>query len=77
MELALVFGGVIVSLIVQWMKTAFNGNTAATMAAVVAMSLVGGIAYTLLTQFGLWESFLGVLTSAGAFYAFIIKNMQS
>lgn len=77
MELALVFGGVVVSLIVQMIKSAFNGSTTATMIAVVLISLAGGVAYTLLTQFGLWESFLGVLTSAGAFYAFIIKNMQS
>lgn len=77
MELALVFGGVVVSLIIEAIKSHFGGSTTATMTAVVIFSLVGGIAYTLLTHFGLWESFIGVLISAGAFYAFIIKNVKS
>lgn len=76
MELALLLGGVIVSLIIEAVKGHFGGSTTATMIAVVVMSLVGGIAYTLLTHFGLWESFIGVLVSAGAFYAFIIKNIK-
>lgn len=76
MELALIFGGVVVSLIIEAIKGYFNGSTTATMIAVAVMSLVGGIVYTLLTHYGLWESFIGVLVSAGAFYAFIIKNVK-
>ena len=77
MELALVFGGVIVSLVIEFVKSAFGGNKMATMAAVVVLSLLGGIVYALLTHFALWESFLGVFISAGAMYAFIIKNIKA
>lgn len=76
MELALVFGGVIVSLIIEAIKKYFDGNTFATMTAVVILSLMGGALYTTLTHFGMWESFVGVFISAGAFYAFIIKNIK-
>lgn len=77
MELALLFGGVVVSLIVEMIKTKLGGSTSATMAVVVILSLLGGVIYTALTYFQLWEAFLGIIISAGAFYAFIIKNIKA
>lgn len=75
MDIALIFGGVVVSLVVQFVKSYFKTNTAATMLVVVGLSLVGGVGYMALLHFGLWQSFLQVLVAAGAFYAFILKNV--
>lgn len=76
MELALVFGGVAVSLLVQWLKKAFGTAKVGTMTIVVVLALVGGIGFQLLSHYGLWEAFIQVLVSAGAFYAFIVKNVS-
>ncbi len=76
MEIALVFGGVVVSLLVNYLKKIFESSGISTIAIVVVISLLGGVAYTLMTQYGLWESFIGVLASAGAFYAFVIKSLD-
>lgn len=76
METGLIFGGVLVSLLVEFLKGKFKTGTTGTLAIVAILSLVGGIAYTLLTHFGMWESFVGVLVAAGAFYAFIIKTVK-
>ena len=76
MEIALIFGGVIVSLLVQFIKTKFRLNVAGTMIFVAVLSLVGGFAYKAMLAYGLWEAFIGVLTASGAFYAFILKNVK-
>lgn len=76
MEIALIFGGILVSLVVEFAKKKLKLNTAGTMAFVAALSLIGGVAYKVLLAYGLWEAFIGVVASAGAFYAFIIKNVK-
>jgi len=76
MEIELIFGGVIVSLIVQFAKTKLNLNVAGVMVVVAILSLVGGFAYKAMLAYGLWEAFIGVLTASGAFYAFILKNVK-
>lgn len=76
MEIALIFGGILVSLVVEFAKNKLKLNTAGTMVFVAALSLVGGVAYKVLLAYGLWEAFIGVIASAGAFYAFIIKNVK-
>lgn len=74
---AIVFGGIIVSLIVQYIKNKMGTATTGTMLWVVGLSLLGGLAYSVLVHFGYWQSVVGVLTAAGAFYAFVIKNTKS
>ena len=76
MEIALIFGGVVVSLIVQFAKTQLKLTPFGTMALVAALSLAGGFAYQALLAYGYWEAFIGVVASSGAFYAFIIKNVK-
>lgn len=76
MEIALIFGGILVSLVVEFAKNKLKLNTFGTMAFVAALSLIGGVAYKVLLAYGLWEAFIGVVASAGAFYAFIIKNVK-
>lgn len=75
MEIALIFGGVLVSLVVEFVKNKFKLNAAGVMLFVAGLSLVGGVAYKVLLAYGMWEAFVGVLVAAGAFYAFIIKNV--
>lgn len=76
METALIFGGVLVSLVVQFIKNKANLNAAGVMLVVAGLSLAGGLAYQALLHYGYWEAFVQVLVSAGAFYAFIIKNVK-
>ena len=77
MEGALILGGVGISILVTTLKKLFKADKQQTMSMVVILSLAGGLAYYFLGKFGLWESFLQVLVSAGAFYAFILKNMSA
>lgn len=72
---ALVFGGVVVSLIVQVIKKKMGTATLGTLSVVVGLSIIGGVAYEILLNYGLWQSALSVLTAAGAFYAFVIRNV--
>lgn len=76
MEIALVFGGVVVSLLVEFVKRKWNLSASGVMLFVAGLSLVGGIAYKVLLAYGMWEAFVGVLVAAGAFYAFVIKNVK-
>lgn len=75
MELGLIFGGVIVSVIVQVLKK-WGTGALWNIVMVVALSIIGGAGMFLLKSWDLWNSFLQILTSAGAFYAFILKNTQ-
>ena len=75
MESALIFGGVAVSLLVQFIKTKLNLGSTSAMSIVALLSLGGGVAFYFLQMFGLWEAVLQILVSAGAFYAFIIRNV--
>lgn len=70
------FGGVLVSLLVELVKKKFNLNAAGVMLFVAVLSLIGGFAYKAMLAYGLWEAFIGVLVASGAFYAFIIKNVK-
>lgn len=75
-QVAIIFGGVIVSLVVQFAKNKLKLNAAGVLAFVAILSLLGGVAYKALLAYGMWEAFVGVVVSAGAFYAFIIKNIK-
>lgn len=77
MESVLIFGGVAVSLLVELIKRKFGTSDTVTMSAVILLSLGGGAAFYFLKMFGLWEAVLQVLLSAGAFYAFIIRNLKT
>lgn len=72
-----IFLGVIVSTIVQIIKNYTGTTKTGTMVAVVSLSFVGALCYWLLAKYNLWESFYQILITAGAFYAFIIKNVES
>lgn len=74
MDASLIFVGVLVSLVVQGIKMYFGTNTTATLLSVAALSLLAAFGAVELQSLGYWTSFLQILTVAGAFYGFIIKN---
>jgi len=76
MDVALVLCGVLVSMIISAAKKNWKLDKTQTMSLVVILSFAGGIAFFLLKQYGLWESLLQILMGAGAFYAFILKNLS-
>jgi hypothetical protein len=76
MEITLLFLGVVVSAVVQFLKTKFNLDTLTTVFVVVGMSLLGALAMWGVEYFGWREAFLQILMTAGAFYAFIIRNIE-
>ena len=76
MDLALLLAGAAVSVLVQVIKKYFGTDTVGTLAAVVVISVVGGLGFWYLQQVGYWEAFLQIVVSAGAVYGFIIKNVE-
>ena len=72
MEIAIV--GAVVSLFTQWAKKQFGTNEYRTLAIVAVASLIAAAIYTYLKASGYWETFYGVLITAGASYAFIVAR---
>ena len=73
----ILFGGVIVSLIVQALKKFFGTDRLVTITICVGLSLLGGLAYTLLNNAGLWEQAVQIFAVSGAFYVFIVKSFEA
>lgn len=70
------FIGVVVSLIIQFIKNKLGTGTTATMFAVVMFSFIGAASYVLLSNTSFWPTILQVITVSGAFYAFIIQRFE-
>ena len=67
--------GSVVSLVLFGLKK-WLGETKewVTLLGVLILSVLGAGIVFYLQNIGVWESFLGILTTAGAFYAFIIRR---
>jgi len=76
MEVTLLFLGVLVSAVVQLIKKYAGTNTLTTVIATVILALGAAIASQVLSYYGWTEAFMQILTTAGAFYAFIIRNIE-
>lgn len=72
MEIAIV--GAVVSLIVQVLKKYVASSEYLTLAAVLVISLLAAAGYTFLVSAGYWQTFAGVLVTAGAFYTYILAR---
>lgn len=77
----LVFAGIVISLVITLIKSlikrlGYATNTAGSMLVVVGISLIGAGIYTALTHFGYMEAVIKLMVIAGAFYAYIIKNVK-
>ena len=66
--------GVLVSLIAQLTKKWQGAGEWQSLAIVAGLALVGSALFTWLSNAGYWESVLQVLTTAGAFYTFVIAR---
>jgi len=73
MELIL---GSVVSLIVQYIKTKYPSNAAMTMALVLALSVATAGLFHLIVGLGMWEGVKDILITAGAFYAFVLRQFE-
>lgn len=77
MSLSLVFAGVVVSLLVQFLKRALNTTKQGTLAIMAVIAIIGAIGFSVLQMYGMVDSLMQIIATAGAFYAFIIKNVDS
>jgi len=68
--------GIIVSLVVQWVKKTLGTDRMKTMFAVLVFSFVAAAVYVLVEGTSIWPMLLRVMTVAGAFYTFIIRNFE-
>lgn len=68
--------GVIVSVLTQALKRWFGTEPFTTQVVVLVLSLVAGIAYTLLYHSPWWSSIVTVLATAGATHNFILRKFE-
>ncbi len=68
--------GSVVSLLVQFIKSKLGTTEYATLGVVLITSLAAAGVYSAMVHAGLWDSLVGILTTAGAFYTFIIARFE-
>ena len=68
--------GVIVSVIVQFLKKKFGTNTQATLVAVIVISILAGSTYFMIKETSLWQPIVSILGFAGAVYTYIIQRFE-
>lgn len=72
-----IFLGVIISGLVQWLKSKYKTGEYLTLLILAGVALFGAGLYTWLSHAGYWEAVYQLLVTAGAFYAFILKRFVS
>jgi hypothetical protein len=75
MEAALILAGALVSGLVEIIKRSYNTSTSVTLIIVGVLSIVVALGFVILQHFGLFEAFLQIAITAGAVYAFFLKNV--
>lgn len=71
--------GTIVSLVVQAIKSVFEGKKYAdlmTLGTLLGISLLGGLGAYLIKGYGYTESFISILTYSSAIWALIIRRLE-
>lgn len=68
--------GVAVSLFIQYVKNVLKLGEYATLGAVLVLSIAAAGIYTVLVNTGLWTSLVPILTTAGAFYTYVIARFE-
>lgn len=69
--------GAVVSLIVEGVKRYFGTDEYKTLMVLFVVSLLGAGVYTYLVAAGYWQTVLGVLITASAFYGLIISRFKA
>jgi carbon starvation protein CstA len=73
----LIIFSALVSLLAQILKNVTRTSEWVTLLIVLVLSLVAAYVDFLLTQFNLMESFIAIMTIAGAIYTFIIQRFET
>lgn len=68
--------GAVVSIIVQILKKRFNTQEFETLALVFGGCIIAATLYVFLQGTEYWDTVIQVITTAGAFYAFVIKRLE-
>lgn len=77
MDPSLVFAGVAVSLLVQWAKKQFGTSQYTTLAIAAGLAILGAVGFQILSYYELLPSLVQILTTAGAFYTFILQRFET
>ena len=67
--------GVVVSIIAEIIKRYFSTNKLATLVVVLAMSIIAAVVYYFISQSAIFPTIIQILIIAGAFYAYLIRNI--
>ena len=68
--------GVIVSLLVKYLKSKFGTDGFKTASILVVVSVLGAGVYVWLVSVGYWSVLAQILISAGAFHNFIVRPLS-
>lgn len=71
------FIGIIVSLLVQWLKSSMKTSQTGTLIVLAVVAILGASGYTLLVNAGWWDSISSILLTAGSFYAFFLQRFET
>lgn len=74
---ALVFAGIVVSFVVEFVKRKYELSTFGTLTVVLCLSVLLGTGYWAALTYGFLSSIIAILTACGATYAFIIRNLKT
>ncbi len=70
--------GVVVSLLVQWLKQQFGPeNEWKSLLVLALVCLIASAFSQILISFGYWEAFVGILMTASTFYALVLARFRS
>jgi uncharacterized membrane protein YeaQ/YmgE (transglycosylase-associated protein family) len=76
MEAALAFVGILVSLLAQVIKKYTGTSSAGTLLSVAVLAILGAFGAEYIAKAGYLEALYKILATAGAFYAFIVLNIE-
>ncbi len=77
MDVALLFGGVVVSVIVQLIKVYLKTEKVWTLTIFIVLSLIASTVAWYIKRADAWESFIQIASGAGLLYTFFIKNFEA
>ena len=66
--------GILVSGLAEILKRLTKSNEILTLALVAILAIIGSISYSFLVDIDWWDKIVPILTTAGAFYAFILRR---
>jgi hypothetical protein len=74
---SLLIVGVIVTLLIQFLKNAFGTSSYGTLAMVAVISIIAAWGYVALRDKSFWPSFIQVLSFSGSVYTFFVQRFEN